>query len=51
LDGCLNIDLNKTKDLVDDWGKKMQGLVKEFDKIVKEIDDKVSPESKTELSQ
>jgi len=34
----INIDLNKTKDFLDAWGQKMQGFVKEFDDIAKEID-------------
>ncbi len=35
----INIDLNKTKSFLDNWGKKMQGFVKEFDNIAKEFDD------------
>jgi len=34
----IHIDLNKTKSFLDNWGKKMQGLVKEFDNIAKEFD-------------
>jgi hypothetical protein len=34
----INIDLNKTKDFLELWGKKMQGFVKEFDTMAKEID-------------
>ncbi len=34
----INIDLNKTKSFLDNWGKKMQGFVKEFDNIAKEFD-------------
>jgi len=34
----IHIDLNKTKSFLDNWGKKMQGFVKEFDDIVKEFD-------------
>ena len=33
----INIDLNKTKSFLDNWGKKMQGFVKEFDNIAKEF--------------
>jgi hypothetical protein len=33
----INIDLNKTKDFLEIWGKKMQGFVKEFDTMAKEI--------------
>ena len=36
----INIDLNKTKSFLDNWGKKMQGFVKEFDDIAKEFDKK-----------
>ena len=34
----INIDLNKTKSFLDNWGKKMQGFVKEFNNIAKEFD-------------
>jgi len=34
----INIDLNKTKDFLEAWGKKMQGFVKEFDNMAKEMD-------------
>ena len=34
----IHIDLNKTKSFLDNWGKKMQGFVKEFDNIAKEFD-------------
>jgi len=34
----INIDLNKTKDFLETWGKKMQGFVKEFDTMAKEMD-------------
>lgn len=34
----INIDLNKTKDFLESWGQKMQGFVKEFDTMAKEID-------------
>jgi uncharacterized lipoprotein YehR (DUF1307 family) len=34
----INIDLNKTKIFLDNWGKKMQKFVKEFDNIAKEFD-------------
>ncbi len=34
----INIDLNKTKDFLEAWGKKMQGFVKEFDDMAKEMD-------------
>ena len=33
----INIDLNKTKNFLDTWGKKMQGFVKEFDNIAKDF--------------
>jgi len=33
----INIDLNKTKNFLETWGKKMQGFVKEFDTITKEL--------------
>ena len=35
----INIDLNKTKSFLDNWGKKMQGFVKEFNNIAKEFND------------
>lgn len=38
----INIDLNKTKSFLDNWGRKMQGFVKEFDDIAKEINKTVS---------
>jgi len=34
----INIDLNKTKDFLNAWGQKMQGFVREFDDMAKEID-------------
>jgi uncharacterized lipoprotein YehR (DUF1307 family) len=34
----INIDLNKTKNFLDTWGTKIQGFVKEFDKIAKDFD-------------
>ena len=34
----ISIDLNKTKDFLELWGKKMQGFVKEFDSMAKEMD-------------
>jgi len=34
----INIDLNKTKDFLEAWGQKMQGFVKEFDNMAKEIE-------------
>ncbi|WP_295420918.1 hypothetical protein [Sulfurovum sp.] len=37
----INIDLNKTKSFLDNWGEKMQGFVKEFDNIAKEINNTV----------
>lgn len=37
--GNINIDLNKTQTLLDEWSKKIEGYVKEFDKIAKEIED------------
>jgi uncharacterized lipoprotein YehR (DUF1307 family) len=33
----INIDLNKTKTFLESWGKKMQGFVREFDEVAKEI--------------
>jgi uncharacterized lipoprotein YehR (DUF1307 family) len=33
----INIDLNKTKTFLEAWGKKMQGFVREFDEVAKEI--------------
>ena len=33
----INIDLNKTKNFLDTWGKRMQGFVKEFDNIAKDF--------------
>ncbi len=38
----INIDLNKTKSFLDNWGEKIQGFVKEFDNIAKEINNTVS---------
>jgi len=37
--GNINIDLNKTQTLLDEWSKKIDGYVKEFDEITKEIED------------
>jgi len=37
----INIDLNKTKNFLDTWGKKMQEFVKEFEDIAKEFDKKI----------
>jgi hypothetical protein len=37
--GNINIDLNKTQTLLDEWSKKIDGYVKEFDEIAKEIED------------
>ncbi len=37
--GNINIDLNKTQTLLDEWSKKIEGYVKEFDEIAKEIED------------
>jgi len=39
----INIDLNKTKDFLETWGKKMQGFVKEFDSMAKEMDANIKP--------
>lgn len=36
--GNINIDLNKTQTLLDGWSKKIEGYVKEYDKIVEEIE-------------
>ncbi len=36
--GNINIDLNKTQTLLDEWSKKIEGYVKEYDKIVEDIE-------------
>ena len=43
--GNINIDLNKTQTLLDEWSKKIEGYVKEFDKITKEIEDNRTKET------
>ncbi len=42
-DSHINIDFNKTKDFLETWGKKMQGFVKEFDDMAKEMDINTKP--------
>lgn len=37
--GNINIDLNKTQTFLDEWSKKIEGYVKKFDEIAKEIED------------
>jgi len=39
----INIDLNKTKDFLKIWSEKMQGFVKEFDNMAKELDTNSKP--------
>ena len=43
--GNINIDLNKTQTLLDEWSKKIEGYVKEFDEIAKEIEDNRTKET------
>jgi len=43
--GNINIDLNKTQTFLDEWSKKIDGYVKEFDKIAKEIEDNRTKET------
>jgi len=43
--GNINIDLNKTQTLLDEWSKKIDGYVKEFDEIAKEIEDNRTKET------
>ena len=40
--GNINIDLNKTQIFFDEWSKKVEGYVKEFDEMVKEIENNTS---------
>ena len=43
--GNINIDLNKTQTLLNAWSKKIDGYVKEFDEIAKEIEDNRTKET------
>lgn len=43
--GNIHIDLNKTQTLLDEWSKKIEGYVKEFDAIAKEIEDNRTKET------
>lgn len=43
--GNINIDLNKTQTFLDEWSKKIDGYVKEFDEIAKEIEDNRTKET------
>ena len=43
--GNIHIDLNKTQTLIDEWSKKIEGYVKEFDTITKEIEDNRTKET------
>ena len=43
--GNINIDLNKTQTLLDEWSKKIEGYVKKFDEIAKEIEDNRTKET------
>ncbi|MDD2399319.1 MAG: hypothetical protein PHR75_01760 [Sulfurovum sp.] len=42
----INIDLNKTKSFLENWKEKIQALIKEFDSMTKEIDEKTNNEQR-----
>ena len=43
--GNINIDLNKTQTFLDEWSKKIEGYVKKFDEIAKELEDNRTKET------
>ncbi|MBD3789530.1 MAG: hypothetical protein IE885_04055 [Campylobacterales bacterium] len=36
----INIDLNQTKSFLDEWSRRMEGFVREFDEMAKELEEK-----------
>lgn len=45
--GNINIDLNKTQSFLNEWSSRVEGYVKEFDKMIQEIENNTTVENST----